>query len=287
MPQSFDPSSTDWTEVGDRCFARRYDPYDVTVGVVVGDDGLLVVDTRSGPAEAHALRADLDRRFGRPVRWVVNTHWHFDHCFGNGVFDSAAIYGHESVPATLAARAETVRAELVREHPERSAELDGFPIVPPTELLSSLRLIDVGGRGVELIHPGRGHTDGDLVIRVPDADVVYAGDLVEESGPPAYGDDSFPLSWPDALDVLSGLLTDDTSVVPGHGAVVDREFVRRQRDDLIAVAETIKQLAQSGVPENSALAAGSWPFSAEQLTHAVARGYAELDVETRRKLPLL
>lgn len=280
-------SDRSWTEVGDRCFARRYSPHDVTVGVVVADDGLLVIDTRSGPGEAAELRADLAELAARPVRWVVNTHWHFDHCFGNGEFAAAAIYGHERVPETLAERADAVRAELAEQSPELAAELAALTVVPPTELLSSVRLVDIGGRGVELIHPGRGHTDGDVIVRVPDADVIYAGDLIEESGPPAYGDDSFPLDWPDSLDFVSGLLTADTAVVPGHGAVVDLDFVRRQRDDVADIAATIKQLAESGVPEADALAAGTWPIPAADLTHAVARGFAALGTVSRRKLPLL
>ena len=68
------------------------------------------------------------------------------------------------------------------------------PVTRPT--FSSVPAIDLGDRSVELVHPGRGHTGGDLVVRVDDADVLLAGDLVEESGMPAYGDDCFPLEWP-------------------------------------------------------------------------------------------
>lgn len=276
-----------WTEVADRCFARRYSPHDVTVGVVVADEGLLVVDTRSGPSEAAALRADLADLSTRPVRHVVNTHWHYDHCFGNDEFASVPIYGHETVPETLAERADTVRAELAEQSPELAAELAALTVVPPTDLLSSVRLVDIGGRVVELIHPGRGHTGGDVVVRVPDADAIFAGDLIEESGPPAYGDDSFPLEWPETLDFVSGLLTGDTAVIPGHGAVVDRDFVRAQRDDVADIADTIRRLAESGVPAAEALAAGTWPIPADKLTDAIARGYAALDAVTRRKLPLV
>ena len=99
-----------WTEVGPGCFARRYPSFDVTVGVVVGAEGLLVVDTRGGPREADELRADLARLSDLPVRWVVDTHWHFDHTFGNGRFVDATIYGHETVPGVLAERGEEVRA---------------------------------------------------------------------------------------------------------------------------------------------------------------------------------
>lgn len=75
-----------WHEVGDGVFQRRYDPLDVSVCVVRGAGGLLLVDTRSSHREADEIQADL-RVFGHlPVRWVVNTHAHYDHCFGNARF---------------------------------------------------------------------------------------------------------------------------------------------------------------------------------------------------------
>ena len=86
--------------------------------------------------------------------------------------------------------------------------------------------------------PGRGHTNGDLVVRVPDADVVYAGDLVEESAPPAYGSDCFPLDWAGTLDLIVGMLTPTSVVVsrtrrggrPGLRDGPARGGLRRRRD---------------------------------------------------------
>ena len=129
---------------------------------------------------------------------------------------------------------------------------------------------------MELVHPGRGHSFGDAVVRIGDADVMLAGDLVEESAPPAYGVDCHPFDWPGSLDVVLNLLGTDTVVVPGHGAVVDRDFVEEQRDAIAIVAQTIRDLAASGVPADRALAEGEWPFPREGLTHAVALGYAAL-----------
>jgi glyoxylase-like metal-dependent hydrolase (beta-lactamase superfamily II) len=150
---------------------------------------------------------------------------------------------------------------------------------------SSVRVLDLGDRQVELAHPGRGHTAGDAVIRVPDADVVLAGDLVEESAPPAYGIDCHPLDWPGTLDVVINLVASDTLVVPGHGALVDRDFVEQQRQDIAITAQTIRDLASAGVPVERALDEGDWPFPREGLTHAVSRGYEQLP-PSGRSLPL-
>ncbi|MGH3356782.1 MAG: MBL fold metallo-hydrolase, partial [Nocardioidaceae bacterium] len=174
--------SHDWTEIADRCWVRRYPEWNVNVGLLAGTDGLLVVDTRASRAMGTALRDDVRRLApGGDVRWVVNTHQHFDHTFGNVAFDDAAIHAHENAAAGLPAHAEWVWAQLDTE-PDQDVDraLRETPLRMPDSTFSSVRTIDLGDRQVELLHPGRGHTDGDTVVRVPDADVVFAGDLVEE-----------------------------------------------------------------------------------------------------------
>ena len=151
----------------------------------------------------------------------------------------------------------------------------------PTTRSRRSRVLDLGDRQVELVHPGRGHSVGDAVVRVGDADVLLAGDLVEESAPPAYGVDCHPFDWPGSLDVVLDLLGADTVVVPGTARSVDRDFVEEQRDAIAIVAQTIRDLAASGVPADRALAEGEWPFPREGLTHAVALGYAALPPAAR------
>ena len=110
------------------------------------------------------------------------------------------------------------------------------------------------------------------MVRVPDADALLAGDLVEESAPPYFGDDSWPMDWPLSLDIVLGLTTPASVVVPGHGAPVDRDFVETQRNEIGIVAETIRDLAGRGVPVDQALDAGEWPWPSERLGAAVAPG---------------
>jgi glyoxylase-like metal-dependent hydrolase (beta-lactamase superfamily II) len=292
----------EWSEVADRCWVRRYAEWDVNVGVVAGSDGVLVVDTRGTRRQGERARHDVDllvRGRGVPgapggeasgprVRWVVNTHRHFDHMFGNIAFDDAAVHAHENTAAGLDAEAERVRraCEEAGAVDALEEEVLATPLRHPDHTFSSVATIDLGDRYVELFHPGRGHTDGDLLVRVPDADVVFAGDLVEESGPPGYGEDCFPLEWPAALDVVLGVLTPGSRVVPGHGAVVDRGFVQEQSADVAQVANTIGGLVHAGVPLESALEQGEWPWEPEHLREAVRRGYAHLAPPSGR-LPLV
>ena len=95
------------------------------------------------------------------------------------------------------------------------------------------RPLDLGGRTVALQHPGRGHTDHDVVVHVPDAAVVFAGDLVEQGAPPDLGD-AVVAEWPATLDALLAL--QPAVVVPGHGDPVDPAFVAAQRAELAEVA---------------------------------------------------
>ena len=215
-----------WQEIGDGCFRRRYRAFDLNIGVVRGSDGLLVLDTRADLRQAEELLDHL-AAFGQPVRWVVNSHWHFDHLFGNQRFREAAsgsgrpadaevaadleLWGHEALPPMLArSEAEGFRADLRAAYGDAAGdEYDRVVLTPPDHLVAERHVLDLGDRGVELAHLGRGHTDNDLVVSVPGAGVVYAGDLLEESAPPAYGDDCFPLDWPGTADALRRPRPDD------------------------------------------------------------------------------
>ncbi len=255
-----------WLEVGAGCFVRRYDPYDVSCGVVAGDDGLLLVDTRDDRSQGEELVTDVRRLSSLPVAAVVLTHAHHDHVRGTAAVRAAypevVVAGHESL-------ADEILADCEQDG------IDPAGLVPDRGL-ASVWSVDLGGRQVEAVALGHGHTAGDVAIRVPDADVVYAGDVVEESAPPSYGTDCWPLEWAQQLELLSGLLTDASVVVPGHGAPVDRGFVHAQRGDLADVAGQLRALADSGVPVDEAAARGSWPWPDARLDKAARRAYAAL-----------
>ena len=279
------------TEVADRVWVARHSWLDVTVTVVAGDRGLLVVDTLGSDRMAGRLVEDL-RRLGRgDVVAVVNTHEHFDHTFGNGAlrgaWPEAELVAHEEAAARTIASGETAKQQYDARagDPHRADVLATTP-VPADDTFSSVRAVDLGDRVVELVHPGRGHTAGDVVVRIPDADVLVAGDLVEESAPPSYGPDCFPLDWPASLDLVLGLVGERTVVVPGHGSLVDQPFVQQQRADVGVVAETIHDLASRSVPLADALHHTDWPFPTQRLEQAVRRGYAQVP-RTARRLPLV
>lgn len=282
----------DFVEVSDRVWVARYDWFDVNVGLVAGSAGLLVIDTNATPALGRDALDAVRRISGAPIAAAVNTHMHFDHTFGNSVFaaEGVELIAHEAAAAALPDHAAEVREAAGEDPDPRTDDLVDVDVVVPGRTFSSALTLDLGDRVVELIHPGRGHTSGDIVARVPDADVVFAGDLVEESvvreGVPGYGPDSFPMEWPGTLDLLISLLTPDSVVVPGHGLPVGKEFVEEQRSAIGVVAETIRDLASRGVPVRDALGHGQWPYPAERLADAVRRGYEHLP-RTSKTLPLI
>src|SRR4029077_11041902 len=167
--------------------------------------------------------------------------------FGNARFGPASdldapIYAHERVPAHLDAYERPMLARLIAAGEEPIHEGGEIVITPPTVLVGDAMTLDLGGTTAELLHLGRGHTDNDLLVHLPASGVWLVGDLVEESGPPAYGPDSFPLDWPGTIARLQAALAEGDVLVPGHGAVVGATFLAAQHEQLAAVAALITEL---------------------------------------------
>src|SRR6266545_1732102 len=228
--------------------ASKLPPGATTVGTLVVVAGrALVVDTLSTDAQAASLRSAV-RDITRLPLCVVNTHHHFDHWFGNGVVagPDTEVWAHEETAARLARRLEEQRevwvAEWARLDPDLAAGMATATLRPPNRTVHMESTVDLGDRTVVLRHLGRGHTDGDLVVLVPDADLVLAGDLVEEGGPPMFGD-GYPLEWPETLAALLRLMSPATKVV---------------------AAKAVEALAAKA------------PLDADAALVAVKRGYAEL-----------
>ncbi len=216
----------------------------MNIGLVVGSESALLIDTGSSPEQGRLLK-DAAEAFGKvPVLHVLVTHWHWDHYFGlagtvtedrsdicNGAHGNAGrgdgsvvTYGHISLPSWLD------RPEVLKE--AETLGVDANHLVAPEHLISGAALIDLGGVTVNVSFLGRGHTDGDLVAYVPQSNVLFVGDLVEEAGPPVVDFDSFVAEWPQTLDRVLALANRETLIIPGHGAVVDLNFACEQREHI-------------------------------------------------------
>ena len=263
-----------WVEIGDRIFVRRYEFYDQNIGVVLGDGAVLLIDTRSTHAQAREIAADLRMLTTDPVTTVVDTHGHFDHAFGNHVFRPATIWGQAGCPPFMVATGETRRARVARDEPTLAADLVEVVIDPPDKTFETATTLDVGGRAVELHFLGRGHTDHDAVVSIPDAEVVFAGDLIEGGSVPFFND-AYPLDWPATADALAALVTG--IVVPGHGDHAGRSFVVEQATAISGIADLGRQVHAGTLDLEDALAQSPFPaFPPEHIRAPLKRAVAQL-----------
>jgi glyoxylase-like metal-dependent hydrolase (beta-lactamase superfamily II) len=224
----------DWEQLTDSVFRCRLPFLDVTVGVVQGATGVLLVDTGTTLTEAQAVRNDVLEITGHRATHVVLTHKHFDHVLGSSAFADAETYCAPAVVEYLATATEQLRDDALH-YGADAAEIDlAISALQPPQHGIDDAVIDLGNRRVTIAYLGGGHTASDLVAVAPGVDggltVVFAGDLVEESGDPDIDADSDVAAWPDTLDRLLAVGGPDAIYVPGHGAVVDANFVRSQRD---------------------------------------------------------
>jgi glyoxylase-like metal-dependent hydrolase (beta-lactamase superfamily II) len=215
--------------------------------VVIGDEGVLVVDSGASASGARRLVQAIRAVSDRPIRYLVDTHCHFDHAFGNAAFGpETVVIAHEATRALLGpavlrgrtfrgfadglpARVEQLRTQAAaepagekgRELAARAEALEAYghelstiTVVPPRVGFTERAIVDLGGREVQLLFLGRGHTAGDVVVFLPRERVVGSGDFF--NGYIGYMGDAYVDEWADSLDRLAQL--DFETVVPGHGA---------------------------------------------------------------------
>jgi glyoxylase-like metal-dependent hydrolase (beta-lactamase superfamily II) len=252
-----------WDELAEGVYRKRYESLDLNIGLVVGDAGALVFDTRASHRQAQVLLDDIRKVTASKPRWAVNSHWHWDHTFGNHEFAGVAIYGHERCRERLLADGEAAKEDALAWVGEAGrAHLDEVVISPPTNTFTDTTTIDLGDRTVALSYLGLAHTDNDIVMTISGTDVVFAGDVIEESAPPYFGD-SFPLAWPDTVRSLMDI---GSVFVPGHGEVMSPDRVATQHEELTAIATALGEYLVTGLFDPT-----KGPYPEETMQAALAR----------------
>jgi glyoxylase-like metal-dependent hydrolase (beta-lactamase superfamily II) len=265
---------TVWREIGDRVFVRRYAFYQQNIGVVLGDDEVLVIDTRSTHVQGREILTDLRELTAAPVTVVVDTHGHYDHAFGNSVFRPATIWGHQGCVTFMERTGDARRPAIAAEEPEIAGDLAEVVIDPPDRTFAETATIEVGGRRVELRFLGRGHTDHDIVVDVANTGVLFVGDLMENDAVPYFGD-GYPLDWPETALRTAELATD--VVVPGHGELGGRPFADSQAASLLGLAQLARQVHTGALLLDDAVAATPFPaYPAEVIRRPLQRALQQL-----------
>ena len=185
-----------WQEVGDRVFVRRYRFFDQGIGLILGDGAALVIDTRTTPGHARELRDEIraltdpagrcGREHARPLGPLLRQRDLRSRAHLGPAGRRPLAGGHRRATASGPSRRPS---RTWRRTSRRSC------CGRPNVLVDEHATLVVGGRRLELAFHGRAHTDHDLVVAVPDAGVVFAGDIIEEGNAPYFGD-GFPIAWP-------------------------------------------------------------------------------------------
>ncbi len=210
-------------------------------GFVVGSNGVLVVDTFEGTEPARELLAEIRKVTNLPIRFVVNTHYHLDHTGGNAVFAEAGatIVAQRNLRGWL--RTENLKFFGANPKPEQKSMVESLTL--PDMVYTDAVDIYLGSRLVQVRYM-LGHTGGDSVVIVPDANVVFGGDLVWQKHLPNLID----ATTGDWVKTLEKLLADHPSAtfVSGHGDVATPDDVRDFHDYLVALRNEISQAQAAG-----------------------------------------
>jgi cyclase len=188
--------------------------FGVNTGVVIGNDAVLVIDTRISAKDARKFLADIKKVTDKPIKYIVNTHYHLDHSWGNCEFVKlgAVVIGHEN------GRLAAPKSKDAMSHPEYFGmapdALDGTTVSPPTITFKDAMLIDLGGVTVSLSYLGHSHTDDSITAFVNEDGVLFAGDILFTRYHPFMADADVQ-GWLKALAKLE--TTPAKIIVPGHG----------------------------------------------------------------------
>ena len=208
-------------------------------GFVIGDDGVVVVDT--APNAGKALLAEIRQRTKLPIRFVINTHYHPDHVANNGVFTEAGalVLAHRNVRGWI--HAENLKFYGDKITPQQKAEVEAVP--PPTTVYEDGVDLYLGKRQVR-VRSFPGHTGGDSVVLIPDARVAFLGDLFWHMSLPNTTDATIK-AW---IETLTRLSTDyrTYAFVSGHGAVGTASDVAAFRDYLVLLMKAVAESRSTG-----------------------------------------
>jgi glyoxylase-like metal-dependent hydrolase (beta-lactamase superfamily II) len=230
---------------------------DPNTGIIVGDDGVMVIDTQATPEMAGDVVARVRKVTDKPIRYVVLSHYHAVRVLGASAYGAEQVIASDATRGLIAERGKEDWDSEVGRFPRLFRNAGSVPgLTWPTITFPDRMTLWLGRRRVELMHLGRGHTAGDIVAWVPDARVMFSGDLVEYHSA-CYCGDAYFADWPKTLDVLAGHAP--RALVPGRGDALRNpaevgDGIRLTRDFLSTLYGSVSESAAKGLTLRDAFA---------------------------------
>jgi glyoxylase-like metal-dependent hydrolase (beta-lactamase superfamily II) len=227
--------SVSFTEVGPDLYAYTAQG-DPNSGIIVGDDGCMVIDAQATPAMAEDVIARVRSVTDKPIKYVVLSHYHAVRVLGASAYRAEGIIASQGTYELIVERGEQDKASEIGRFPRLFRGEDSIPpgLTWPTMTFETGMSVFLGKREVKLFHLGAGHTAGDIVAWVPDSQVMFSGDLVEYHSA-CYCGDAHLREWPLTLEAIRDFAPE--ALVPGRGDALTgsnqvREAIAMTRDFL-------------------------------------------------------
>lgn len=220
--------------------ASPQNSFGANAGIIIGRDGIVVIDTLISAKEAKKFIKDIRAISDKLIKYVVNTHMHLDHTFGNCEFAKlgasilASVDGKREMKSYAGPALKNVSAYGLTEQ-----DMEGTEICYPAVTFEKKMEIDLGDRTVELIHPGHSHTEGSIIVFVPDQKALFAGDILFTNYHPNLISADID-GWVRALDFI--LAMDAARIVPGHGPVSSKKDIEDMKNYLVLFDQKAKEL---------------------------------------------
>jgi glyoxylase-like metal-dependent hydrolase (beta-lactamase superfamily II) len=236
---------------------------DPNSGVIVADDGILVMDAQATPVQAEKLISRIRQVTDKPIKHLVLSHYHAVRVLGASAYEAENIIASRGTYENIVERGQQDFESEVGRFPRLFDQVETVPgLTWPTIVFEDKLTLWMGGREVQLLHLGRSHTKGDIVAWLPEERICFSGDMVEYGATP-YTGDAYLSDWPTTLDRLLALKP--RQLIPGRGAALKTEDECRE-----AIEGTRDFLSDLYAHAKAGVAAG------EDLAQVYARAYADM-----------
>jgi len=246
-------------------------------GFVLAGEQVLVIDSLISPGFGQQLSGYIRQVTDKSPTYLINTHSHGDHVFGNQVFSPpATIIAHEKVRETLLSQGEVMVKSFTERLSGLVPDIKDTNVIAPHMTYRRHMTLHLDGRTVELIHPGVAHTDGDTMVYLPDDKLLYAGDILfNHIFPPIFGSSG---GWITAIEQIEAM--DIDTIVPGHGFIATKKELGDLKRCLIELRSQVKDCFNQGLSVEEATKRVALPYlewpRAERLPLGVQTIYQEL-----------